>query len=146
MADKKPQSFENHSKIVPSYHVLTFGILLINALWSIWRLIQGRDADSLIGLLLAVALIAMFFHLRLFPLTVQDRLIRLEMRLLLREVLPEDLLPRIGELTRGQLVALRFASDEELPGLVREVLDGKLESRAAIKKKIVSWKADHLRC
>jgi hypothetical protein len=78
-------------------------------------------------------------------LTVQDRLIRLEMRLRLRDVLPADLQPRISELTARQLVGLRFASDAELPELVRRVLTGSLGSTADIKKAVTHWQGDYLR-
>ncbi|GAC1702590.1 MAG: hypothetical protein NVS9B4_08300 [Candidatus Acidiferrum sp.] len=75
----------------------------------------------------------------------QDRVIRLEERLRCQRLLPPGLQPRIGELTEGQLVALRFASDEELPGLTQRVMDEKIVGRAAIKKLVKNWKADHLR-
>ena len=78
-------------------------------------------------------------------LTVQDRVIRLEMRLKLRGLLPPDLQPRISELTPRQLVALRFASDAELPDLVREVLAGKLATSKEIKMRVRSWQSDWLR-
>jgi hypothetical protein len=76
---------------------------------------------------------------------VQDRVIRLEERLRLEKVLPADLQPRISELTTKQLVALRFASDEELPELVRRVLGGELTERNDIKRAVRSWRADHQR-
>jgi hypothetical protein len=76
---------------------------------------------------------------------VQDRVIRLEMRLRLAAVLPDDLRARIPTLATRHLVALRFASDAELPGLVRQVLAGSLTDQKAIKKAIVDWQADHLR-
>ena len=72
-------------------------------------------------------------------------MIRLEMRLKLIEVLPDDLKSRVDDLSTGQLVALRFASDAELPGLVRRVLDGSLPEQQAIKQAIVNWKADYQR-
>jgi hypothetical protein len=87
----------------------------------------------------------MFVYMRTFPLTVQDRLIRLEMRLRLDRVLPADLKARIPDLTVSHLVALRFASDAELPALVREVLEGKTTRPKDIKQKIRDWQADHLR-
>jgi hypothetical protein len=144
--ERQTQTFENHAKFVPSYHFLTFTILLTNLALAAWRLFRGPSPDTVVALLLAVALVLMFFHLRVFPLKVQDRVIRLEMRLRLAEVLPEDLRPRIRDLTPGQLVALRFAGDAELPGLVRQVLEGKLEGRTAIKKAIKDWQPDYLRC
>jgi hypothetical protein len=81
----------------------------------------------------------------MFPLRVQDRVIRLEMSLRLASVLPPDLRARASVLRPGQLVALRFASDAELPGLVRQVLDENLTDRREIKKRIREWQADHLR-
>jgi hypothetical protein len=67
------------------------------------------------------------------------------MRLRLRENLPADLAARAAHLTVRQLIALRFASDEELPSLVSEVVDGKVVSPNDIKLKIRQWQADHLR-
>jgi hypothetical protein len=79
-------------------------------------------------------------------LVVQDRVIRLEMRHRLKDVLPSDLRGRIADLTPRQLVALRFASDDEMPALVREVLAGSLPSPKAIKQSVKSWQGDYLRC
>jgi hypothetical protein len=76
---------------------------------------------------------------------VQDRLIRLEMQLRLQRILPADLQARMRELTVDQLVALRFAGDDEMADLIREVLAGKLASRNEIKKKIRNWQGDYLR-
>ena len=76
---------------------------------------------------------------------VQDRVIRLEMRLRLAAVLPNDLRAHVMTLTPRQLIALRFASDEELPDLVRRVIAGTLADQRAIKKAIVHWQGDHLR-
>ena len=95
--------------------------------------------------LMGWSLAATTFLARIFALTVQDRVIRLEMRLRLRELLPPDLQPRIGEFTRHQLVAMRFASDRELPAIARKVLDERLEDRKAIKLLVQEWEADHLR-
>ena len=77
--------------------------------------------------------------------TVQDRVIRLEMRMRLAELLPPDLKGRIRDLTPRQLVALRFAGDAEMAALVRDVLDGKLTSGKAIKESIRDWQGDFLR-
>jgi hypothetical protein len=77
--------------------------------------------------------------------TVQDRVIRLEMRLRLQRILPPELQTRIQDLTHRQLVALRFASDAELPVLVREILDGKLTTGKEIKLRVKNWQGDWLR-
>ncbi len=121
-------------------------VFLLNAGWSIYHVIKaGISFESVLGVLVAFALLTFALFSRLFALTVQDRVIRLEMRLRLAEVLPVDLRPRIPEFTVGQLVSLRFAGDAELPGLARKVLDGKMNDRKAIKQMIKDWQADNLR-
>ena len=138
------QNFENHAKFVPGYHILTFGIFVINLFWSIYQLIHAPSSQTVISLLLALAFLLLFFYARIFALRVQDRVIRLEMQLRMQQ-LPADLRPRIAEFTLGQLVALRFASDQELPALARKVLDEKIEDRRTIKKMVKSWQPDLLR-
>jgi len=139
------QNFENHAKLVPGFHVVTLGIFTINLGWRIYQVAHAFSAETAISLLLAIALILAALFARIFALTVQDRVIRLEMRLRMGEILPAELRPRIPEFTVNQLVALRFASDAELPGLARKVLDGKLNDRKAIKKMIQNWQPDFLR-
>jgi len=149
MAD---QNFSSHRKIVPGFHIVLLAIVALNVLWSFYRVyhairVGGRFliVDSLFGLLVAVALALLFAYIRLFPLRAQDRVIRLEERLRLRELLPADLQARIHELSTSQLIALRFASDGEVPDLVRQVLDGKLATRDDIKKQVRNWRPDFLR-
>jgi hypothetical protein len=108
-------------------------------------MVRHFSADNVVAVLLAVALVIISFEARLFALRVQDRVIRLEMRLRMRDVLPADLQARIPEFTLGQLIALRFAGDSELPGLARKVLDEKLSDRTAIKKMVQNWQPDTLR-
>jgi uncharacterized membrane protein YciS (DUF1049 family) len=141
----QPQNFENHAKFVPGFHIVTLGILAINFFWSIYRVFHAFSAESVISLLLAVGFILAALYARMFALAVQDRVIRLEMQLRLQGILPADLRPRIPEFAVGQLIALRFASDAELPGLARKVLDEKLTDRKAIKKMVKDWQADLLR-
>src|SRR5262245_52821917 len=137
-----PQSLKNHAKFVPPYHLFAFPIVFVNAVWQLVRAFRSPSWDTAIAALLGAALVVMFFYARIFALTVQDRVIRLEMRLRLRELLPSDLQPRIHELTRGQLVALRFAGDKELPAIVRRVLDERLADKRAIKALVQDWQAD----
>ena len=94
---------------------------------------------------MAVALVMLALSARVMALAVQDRVIRLEMRLRMRELLPSELHARIPEITREQCVGLRFASDAELSDLVRKVLSGELKSATDIKKQIAHWQGDYLR-
>ena len=147
MAEPSGQSYKSHRKLVPGYHFVALGLLTINFLWSSYRLISGTAPvfDRILAVLVAVALLLLVYYTRVFPLGAQDRVIRLEERLRLAEILPADLKPRIGELSRGQLIALRFASDAEAPALVRKVLDEKITQREEIKKLIRDWREDHFR-
>jgi len=140
------QNFSNHGKYVPVFHFFAVPVFVINFVWSLirfWKL--GLSFEGVFGVLLAAALLVLVFEARLFALAVQDRVIRLEERLRFARLLPADLHPRIGEFTAAQFVALRFASDAELPALARKVLDDKLTERKAIKRQIKNWRADYLR-
>ena len=99
----------------------------------------------MLGLVVAVSLILMYWYMRVFAVTVQDRVIRLEERLRMAALLPTELQRRIPEFSPEQLVALRFASDGELPVLARRVLDEKIADPKAIKQMVREWRADHLR-
>ena len=145
MPKNEVQTFENHARYVPLYHFVLFGILVVNLGWSVARLVRHPSVDAAVALLLALGFLLLFFYARLFALTAQDRLIRLEMRLRLAKVLPADLVPRIGELSVGQLIGLRFASDGELPELLRKVLAEQITDRTAIKKMVRDWQPDTLR-
>ena len=146
MAD---QAFATHRKFVPGFHFATFGILGVNFLWSLYRMfwpIPGMPVfDRLLAVLVAVGLMLLAWYVRVFPLRAQDRVIRLEERQRLERLLPADLRSRIGELSTGQLIALRFAGDAEVADLARVVLDQKIKGQDDIKKKIRDWRADHLR-
>ena len=140
------QNFANHVKFVPPFHFFAVPVFVINFFWSLYRLWQlGFSFAGIFGVILAAALVVLVFEARLFALAVQDRVIRLEERLRYAQVLPADLQARTGEFMIGQIVSLRFASDEELPALARKVLDEKVTERKAIKQLIKSWKPDYLR-
>ena len=144
MSDR-PQSFESHAMIVPGYHRVATALVALPTLYFIYRAAFGFTWDGLFLALFAVGVILVGFYARYFPLRVQDRLIRLEEQLRMERLLPADLRSRASGLHVQQLVALRFASDEELPELVRRVLDEGLSDRNEIKKAIRSWRADHAR-
>jgi uncharacterized protein DUF6526 len=139
------QNFRNHARIVPAYHIGVFVPFLANFIWATYRLIGSFSGETFIAFLVSIALLLMFFSLRVQVLTVQDRVIRLEMRLRLHNALPTDLQSHINGLSHKQLVALRFASDAELPALVREVLAGTLKTQKDIKARVREWQADYLR-
>jgi hypothetical protein len=146
MSEKPTQSYAHHLKFVRGYHVYLFGGIFLHLLWSFWQLFQEPGIASLDQVLIALILLGLLYYIRAFPLKVQDRLIRLEERLRLTTLLPEELRGRITELRPRQLVALRFASDEEIPELVRLVLDQDIKSSQEIKQKIKTWRPDHFRC
>ena len=145
MAEKQPQTRENHAKLVPLFHYVAFPILAVNLLWALYRVVTGVSIETTIAAAVAFSLIVLALFARTFALGAQDRVIRLEERLRMRALMPDELKPRIDEFTTNQLVALRFASDEELPGLGRKVLDDGIGDRKTIKEMIVSWRADYQR-
>lgn len=143
--DIVPQTYANHARYVVGYHFVALFLLFVNLCWSVLQVFRYFSMSTVVAALLAVALVLLFLYARTFPMTVQDRVIRLEMRLRMEKLLPADVFTRFGEFTVGQLVALRFASDAELPALARKVLDEKIASRAEIKKLIKDWQPDYLR-
>jgi hypothetical protein len=139
------QSAEKHARIIPVYHGVAFIVIAVNFLWTLYQAVLHFSWGALVGLGAAVGLTLVYFYSRVMALTVQDRVIRLEERLRMERLLPGDLKARIPEFDIDQLVSLRFASDDELPALARQVLDGKLTDRKVIKKMIKSWRPDFLR-
>src|SRR5262245_24158378 len=139
------QTFKRHVRWLPPYHFFVMPVLLLNVAVVAKQLWAAPSLTTAFGVVLAIALLLLGLLSRTQALTAQDRVIRLEMRLRLLQVLPPDLQPRIRELTPRQLIALRFASDEELPELVREVLNGKLASSNEIKMRVRNWQGDFLR-
>jgi len=140
------QNLKNHVRFVPLYHFFTLPVLIANFVWSLFRLWNlGISFAGIFGVLLASALFFGVLYARLFALAVQDRVIRLEEKLRYERVLSEELRWRADELTVNQFVALRFASDAELPQLMRKVLDDKVNDRKAIKQLIKNWRPDYLR-
>ena len=141
MADQE-QNFANHTRFVPAYHYVAGPILLLNVGWAVSNLLDP-SFSALLDLLVAIALVIMFLYARGFALKAQDRVIRLEMRLRMRELLPDDLQGRINEFTPTQMVGLRFAGDAELPDLARKVLDENIAAATPIKKLITDWQGDY---
>ncbi len=139
------QNYGNHTRWVPLYHFAAAGLVVIFFGASIWRLIKQPSLGQTINLGMAAALVLVFFYARATAITVQDRVIRLEERLRLRELAGSELGGRVDEFTTAQLIGLRFASDAELPGLARKVLDESIADRSTIKKMVQDWRPDHAR-
>jgi Family of unknown function (DUF6526) len=151
MAETKLQTFANHTRLDPLYHLFVLPIFGLGVLFSLIHffahITEGGFRDhfhAFLLILLAFALLVAVLRIRVYALKVQDRVIRLEERLRLTQLLAEPLRSRISELTIDQLIALRFASDAEIPKLVERVLNEKL-SRKDIKKSIQNWRPDDWR-
>jgi hypothetical protein len=144
MADTA-QNFKNHGRLIPAFHFFVLPILLINALYTVSLAWRGPSFDTGFGVLVGFALLLTALFARTQALKAQDRVIRLEMRLRMREVLPADMHGRINDVTPEQLIGLRFAGDGELADLVRQTLDGTLATQKSIKQAVQDWQADNLR-
>jgi hypothetical protein len=144
MADKT-QTLASHARYIPAYHFFALPVLLINVFVVGYQFARDPRLVNGWALLVAVALAIGIAWSRFMPLRAQDRIIRLEERTRLERVLPSDLRGRIGELTERQLIAIRFAPDEEVPELTRRTLNGELKTPGDIKRAIRSWRADHFR-
>jgi hypothetical protein len=139
------QTYKTHVRWFPPFHFFVAPVLLINVFVMGWLLFRTPSLFAFWELIVAIALVMTALVARLMALAVQDRVIRLEMRLRMREVLPPELQARIADVTREQCVGLRFASDAELPALVRRALAGELKTTSGIKKQIGQWQGDYLR-
>ena len=139
------QNYKNHTRFFPPFHFFVLPVFLINVIVTAWLLYRSPSRLGVWELVVAVALLMAALTARVMALAVQDRVIRLEMRLRMRELLPPDLQARIPLITREQCVALRFASDAELAGLVRRIAAGELKTPVEIKQQITHWQPDYLR-
>ena len=144
MNNHAAQSYSHHARRHQPFHFFLIPVLITNLIITIVYLV--RHPSLLAGwlVILSIALLTLAFLARINPLKVQDRLIRLEERLRLNALLPEPLRMRIPELTEKQLIALRFASDEEIPRLVEEALQNSLRPKD-IKMRIENWRPDYWR-
>lgn len=147
MADT--QTYSNHTRWYPLFHFVVVPLLALNFLSHLVRLFlappeSGRKILAF-WVLLSITLILLALASRLMALKAQDRTIRLEERLRYREVLSPELAKRASDLPVSQIIALRFASDEELAGLVERTLNGEFAKTKDIKQAIKNWRGDYLR-
>ncbi|MGH9615435.1 MAG: DUF6526 family protein [Acidobacteriaceae bacterium] len=144
MSEKKPQTYANHKRFDPWFHYFIGPVLIITVGWSIAHVVRHPSPDNGWLVVVAFALVLLSVKARTFALKAQDRVIRLEERMRLTALLPEPLRARIGELEIRQLIALRFASDAEIPALVERTLNENLSSKQ-IKQAIQNWRPDYYR-
>jgi hypothetical protein len=144
MANVSPQNFSNHTRLDPPFHFFILPVFAITLIATVVHLVRRPGLHSAWLVVVMIAAMAVIFKIRLYSLKVQDRVIRLEERLRLASLLDAALRPRIAELTESQLVALRFASDAELPALAARALNEKLAA-ADIKKAVQQWRPDYWR-
>ena len=144
MSEKKPQNYKNHAKFIPVFHYIALPLLLVNFFGALFRVTQEISFYTLNDVGLAISLIVVAVFTRLFALKAQDRVIRLEEQIRMQTFLPDALKAQVGRLTMGQIVALRFASDEELADLTQEAL-GQNTSPNALKQAVKTWRPDYNR-
>jgi uncharacterized protein DUF6526 len=139
------QTYGSHRRYIPAYHFFALPVLLINIVVTVVQFARNPGAMTAWEVVVALAIFLAITLLRFMPLRAQDRIIRLEERTRLERLLPSDLRGRVGDLTSNQLIALRFAPDDEVPELTRRALKGELKTQGDIKRAIRNWRADHLR-
>ncbi len=140
-----PQTFANHTRWHPPFHFFVVPVMLINFIWTVVDLFRMPGWNTGRWVVVSLALLLLVFLVRLNALKVQDRVIRLEETLRAERLLPVALAKQIGLVTPGQWIALRFAPDEELEGLLSDVIAGKLVKPVEIKRAVKNWRADTFR-
>ena len=143
----EPQTYKNHARFDPPFHFFLLIVLLINVIFAVTYPIRHWPDHahlSIWWIVMSIALIVLALKARTYSLRTQDRIIRLEEKLRFAALLPADLLARSQTLTEAQYVGLRFASDAEVPALVKRTLDENL-TRKQIKEAIVTWRPDYFR-
>lgn len=138
------QNFKNHARMDPIFHYVLASIFLLNLIFCVVNFFHAKSWFNGWLIVVAIGLFLMLAKTRSYPVKVQDRVIRLEERLRLAQLLNEPLRSRIPELSESQLIGLRFASDEELPVLAAQALNEHLTLKQ-IKQRILHWRPDHFR-
>ncbi len=144
MSNKDPQNLKNHARFDPWFHFVLFGVLVLNLIFAIAYAVTYTRIHTAWYLVLSVAIFVGFFKLRLYPMKVQDRVIRIEERLRLQALAPQEWHAQIYKLNEDQLIGLRFAADSEVVELAKHALEHNL-NRKQIKERIRDWRADEFR-
>lgn len=144
MNERRPQNLGNHVRLDPVFHFFLAPVSLGLCFSGIAHAVRHPEWVTIWLAIASVVMVVAVFLIRIYSLKVQDRLIRLEERLRIGAVLPASQQARVAELTEGQLVALRFASDAELPALAMRCVQEKLPNKE-IKKAIRDWRPDYFR-
>lgn len=139
------QSYQNHVRRFPLVHFVLFPILFFNLGWQSVKLYKEPSWDRAEFVLLAIAFIGMNLAARVQALRAQDRVIKLEETLRYQRILSPDLAFQAEQLPTWNKIALRFASDEELPGLIQKAINGEFANSKEIKLAIKNWRGDYLR-
>lgn len=140
----EPQSLKNHARLDPAYHILLLALYVLNLVYAGFHVYRQPSLSSGWYVVLSVLAIVPLLKIRTYALKVQDRVIRLEERLRLQALAPQEWQAQLFRLTEDQLIALRFASDGEVVELAKQALEQNLD-RKQIKERIRSWRADHWR-
>jgi len=135
------QNLKNHGRIHVPFHVVTFFVLIANLVFAIAHDVRHFGIWNSWVIVLSVVVFIPFFLIRIYPLKVQDRVIRLEERLRLQALAPAEWHAQIYRLTEEQLIGLRFAADDEVVELAKKALEENL-NRKQIKERIRSWRPD----
>jgi hypothetical protein len=144
MSEQVPQNLKNHGRLDPSFHFVLFGVLVANLAISVVYSVHHPGFHSIWLVVLSIAAFVLYFKVRLYPLKVQDRVIRLEERLRLQALAPAEWHSQIYRLREDQLIGLRFAADDEVVELAKQTLEHNL-TRKQIKERIKDWRADDFR-
>jgi hypothetical protein len=135
------QNFRNHARYVPLFHFVMLGIIVALIILSIINIFHGVNLSSVMFVLMGLSSLIGFAKIRRFPLAAQDRAIRAEENLRYFSLTGKLFDSR---LTLQQIIALRFASDDELVDLTDKAVKENLSNKD-IKQAIQKWKADHHR-
>ena len=144
MSSSDPQGLKNHARLDPKFHIFTFLVFTANLVIAIVYMVHHFCFYSAWLVFLSLAVFVPIFTLRLYPLKVQDRIIRLEERIRLQALAPSEWHTQIYRLSEDQMIGLRFASDDEVVELAKQALEHNL-NRKQIKERIKSWRPDNWR-